>query len=100
MDDLIWRIEPQQSPLLPKVNRQARIKMQPMGQQSMRSRRRRLAKPLKFTPRDSLRKVYEWTRETLPQVWSGFAGNVPSVGLTLIGAAETFEAPHDKAWGV
>lgn len=97
MDHLIWHIEPQESPLIAMTHRQARIKMQPKGQQSMKARRRRVAKPLKFTPRDSLRKVFEWTREPLTPGWSSFRGLKPINGQRIVGAVEVFESPWPPA---
>ena len=95
--DFIFRIDPVESPLFAAPIRTARIKMQRKGGQSMQARRRRVAKPLKFTPRDSLRKRYEWTREAMAPVWSSFSGIKPINGQRIVSAAEVFEAPWPPA---
>jgi len=59
--DLIYHVSPEGSPLF-KVWHFARVQKRKTGG-SMRQRRRAMMKPLRFTPCDKMRKVYEWRRD-------------------------------------
>lgn len=58
MTDLIFRVEPEESPLFT-VWHFARVQKRKTGG-SMRQRRRSMMKPLRFTPKF---RMYEWRRD-------------------------------------
>ena len=64
MKHTIWQIYPKESQLFTLV-RHARLTLVNQFGQSMRKRRRRICKPERFTPRDSLKRVHEWRLDTL-----------------------------------
>ena len=67
MENLIYTIAPTETPIVERFM-SARIRFRPSMGGSMRKQRTRKAKPLKFTPstRASLRTVYEWRVDPLP----------------------------------
>ena len=60
--DLIYNISPVKTPFMSKPWDFARVQKRKTGG-SMRQRRRAMMKPLRFTPCDKARKVYEWRRD-------------------------------------
>ena len=59
--DIYLASSPEESPLF-KVWHFARVQKRKTGG-SMRQRRRAMMKPMRFTPCDKVRKVYEWRRD-------------------------------------
>jgi hypothetical protein len=59
--DVIFNISPKETPLF-KVWHYARVHKRKTGG-SMRQRRRAMAKPIRFTPMDKVRKVHAWISE-------------------------------------
>jgi hypothetical protein len=64
LTDVIYHVSPVETPFF-KIWRHERRDMAGVTGKSMRARRRRMAKPLRYSPRSGLHRKHEWVYDVL-----------------------------------